>query len=245
MEAGERGKIGDLSDEQRFQLLVTGIRDYAIYLLNPEGFINSWNAGAERFKGYAAHEIISQHFSVFYTEEDRLAGWPTRALQIACEEGKFEDEGWLGRRDGTRFWASGVVDPIRDPSGELIGFAKITRDISERKQAAEALERANAALFQAQKMEAIGQLTGGIAHDFNNLLAVISSSVDVLTTRAQNYADTKVLDAIRRAVERGALMTQQLLSFARQQPLKVEKYDLNAVISSFEPVLRRAGKIGR
>jgi PAS domain S-box-containing protein len=235
------GKFGDLSDEQRFQLLVTGIRDYAIYLLDPEGFINSWNAGAERFKGYATQEIIGQHFSVFYTEADRLVGKPTRALQIAREEGKFEDEGWRVRRDGTRFWASVVVDPIRDPSGELIGFAKITRDISERKQAAEALERANAALFQAQKMEAIGQLTGGIAHDFNNLLAVMSSSVDLLATRAQNYADNKVLDAMRRTVERGALLTQQLLSFARQQPLMVEKYDLNTVISSFEPVLRRAG----
>jgi len=145
------------------------------------------------------------------------------------------------RRDGTRFWASVVVDPIRDPSGELIGFAKITRDISERKQAAEALERANAALFQAQKMEAIGQLTGGIAHDFNNLLAVMSSSVDLLATRAQNYADNKVLDTMRRTVERGALLTQQLLSFARQQPLMVERYDLNTVISSFEPMLRRAG----
>jgi PAS domain S-box-containing protein len=122
MDAGECGKIGDLSDEQRFQLLVTGIRDYAIYLLNPEGFINSWNAGAERFKGYAAHEIIGQHFSVFYTEEDRLAGKPTRALQIAREQGKFEDEGWRVRSDGTRFWASVVVDPIRDRSGELIGF---------------------------------------------------------------------------------------------------------------------------
>ena len=134
-----------------------------------------------------------------------------------------------------------MVDPIRDPSGELIGFAKITRDISERKQAAEALERANAALFQAQKMEAIGQLTGGIAHDFNNLLAVMSSSVDLLATRAQNYADNKVLDTMRRTVERGALLTQQLLSFARQQPLMVERYDLNTVISSFEPMLRRAG----
>ena len=363
--AGLRG----LSEERRFEMLVTSIRDYAIYMLNPEGFINSWNAGAERFKGYSAHEIIGQHFSVLYTEEDRRSGKPARALQTSREQGKFEDEGWRVRRDGTRFWASVVVDPIRDPSGRLIGFAKITRDITERKAAeealresedrfrllvqsvtdyaiymisptgvitnwntgaerikgykreeivgsnfavfyteedrakdmpaqtlataategrfeqeswrvrqdgtrfwahvvvdairdeagkllgfakvtrditerklaAEALERANAALFQSQKMEAIGQLTGGIAHDFNNLLAVISSSVDVLTTRAQNYADTKVLDAIRRAVERGALMTQQLLSFARQQPLKVEKYDLNAVISSFEPVLRRAG----
>ncbi|SOE69029.1 PAS/PAC sensor hybrid histidine kinase [Burkholderia sp. D7] len=241
MNAGEPGKTCDLSDGQRFELLVTGIRDYAIYMLNPAGFISSWNAGAERFKGYAAHEIIGRHFSVFYTEEDRSAGKPTRALQIACEQGKFEDEGWRVRRDGTRFWASVVIDPIRDPSGELIGFAKITRDISERKQAAEALERANAALFQSQKMEAIGQLTGGIAHDFNNLLAVISSSLDLLATRAQNYADTKVLDAMRRAVERGALLTQQLLSFARQQPLMVDKHDLNTVISGFESILRRAG----
>jgi PAS domain S-box-containing protein len=358
-----------MSEEKRFEMLVTSIRDYAIYMLNPEGFISSWNAGAERFKGYAAHEIIGQHFSVFYTEEDRRSGKPTRALQTAREQGKFEDEGWRVRRDGTRFWASVVVDPIRDPSGKLIGFAKITRDITERKaaeealresedrfrlliqsvtdyaiymisptgvitnwntgaerikgymreeivgsnfavfyteedrakdmpaqtlataaaegrfeqeswrvrkdgtrfwahvvvdairdeggkllgfakvtrditerkQAAEALERANAALFQSQKMEAIGQLTGGIAHDFNNLLAIVLSSVDVLASRAQNYADTKMLDAMRRAVERGALMTQQLLSFARQQPLVVEKYDLKAVISSFEPVLRRAG----
>src|SRR5471030_1397099 len=160
MKSEECGKIRDLSEEQRFQLLVTGITDYAIYMLNPEGVINSWNAGAERFKGYAAHEIIGQHFSVFYTEEDRRSGKPARALQTAREQGKFEDEGWRVRRDGTRFWASVVVDPIQDPSGELIGFAKITRDISERKQAAEALERANAALFQAQKMEAIGQLTG-------------------------------------------------------------------------------------
>ena len=363
--AGLRG----LSEERRFEMLVTSIRDYAIYMLNPEGFINSWNAGAERFKGYSAHEIIGQHFSVFYTEEDRRSGKPARALQTSREQGKFEDEGWRVRRDGTRFWASVVVDPIRDSSGKLLGFAKITRDITERKaneealresedrfrllvqgvtdyaiymisptgvitnwnagaerikgykrdeivgsnvavfyteedrakdmpaqtlataategrfeqeswrvrrdgtrfwahvvvdairdeagkllgfakvtrditerkQAAEALERANAALFQSQKMEAIGQLTGGIAHDFNNLLAVISSSLDVLSTRAQKHADTKVLEAMRRAVERGALMTQQLLSFARQQPLKVEKYDLNSAISSFEPVLRRAG----
>lgn len=139
MKSEECGHIRDLSEGQRFQLLVTSITDYAIYMLDPEGFVSSWNAGAERFKGYAAHEIIGQHFSVFYTEEDRRSGKPTRALQTAREHGKFEDEGWRVRRDGTRFWASVVVDPIRDPSGELIGFAKITRDITERKAAEEAL----------------------------------------------------------------------------------------------------------
>jgi len=227
--------------EDRFRLLVQGVTDYAIYMISPTGVITNWNAGAERIKGYKRDEIVGSNVAVFYTEEDRAKDMPAQTLATAATEGRFEQESWRVRRDGTRFWAHVVVDAIRDEAGKLLGFAKVTRDITERKQAAEALERANAALFQSQKMEAIGQLTGGIAHDFNNLLAVISSSLDVLSTRAQKHADTKVLEAMRRAVERGALMTQQLLSFARQQPLKVEKYDLNSAISSFEPVLRRAG----
>jgi PAS domain S-box-containing protein len=226
--------------EERFRLLVQGVTDYAIYMLSPIGNITNWNSGAQRIKGYTHDEVVGTHFSRFYTEEDRANGAPAYALATAAKEGRFEKEGWRVRKDGSRFWANVVIDAIHNEQGELIGFAKVTRDITEKKQAEEALERANAALFQAQKMEAIGQLTGGIAHDFNNLLAVMASSVDVLSTRPQDPPDIKILEGMRRAVERGATLTQQLLSFARQQPLKADKYNLNKLIGGFEAVLRRA-----
>ena len=228
--------------EQQFRLLVHGVTDYAIYLLSPAGEITSWNAGAARIKGYQQHEIIGQHFSRFYTEEDRAKGVPALTLALSARDGRAELEGWRVRKNGTRFWANVVVDAIRDESGTLIGFAKVTRDITERKEAAAALERANAALFQSQKMEAIGQLTGGVAHDFNNLLAVISNGLQVLSAQSRTHLDTRMLDTMQRAVDRGASLTQQLLSFARQQPLKAELHDVNALIRAFEPVLHRAGK---
>jgi PAS domain S-box-containing protein len=232
--------ITDLTDEQRFRLLVANVRDYAIYLLDPEGYVSSWNVGAQRFKGYLPNEIIGKHFSVFYTEEERAAGIPGKALQTALDEGKFEAEGWRVRKDGSKFWAHVVLDPVRNEQGVLVGFAKITRDITEKKQAAEALERANGALFQSQKLEAIGQLTGGIAHDFNNLLAVISSGLDVLSLHVSEACDTKLLESMRRAVDRGATLIEKLLSFARQQALTVEKYSLNGLIANFEGILQRA-----
>jgi PAS domain S-box-containing protein len=227
--------------EERFRLLVQGVTDYAIYMLTPTGNISNWNSGAERIKGYAEKEVVGTHFSRFYTEEDRANHAPDHALAMAVREGRFEKEGWRVRKDGTRFWANVIIDAVRNERGELIGFAKVTRDITEKKRAEEALERANAALFQAQKMEAIGQLTGGIAHDFNNLLAVMSSSLDVLSTRPQDPSNVKMLESMRRAVDRGATLTQQLLSFARQQPLQAEKCNLNKLIGAFEAVLRRAG----
>jgi PAS domain S-box-containing protein len=240
MNIKSRSNIAQVSDEQRFQLLVSAISDYAIYMLDSEGYINSWNTGAQRFKGYLAHEIVGRHFSCFYTPEDNDSGLPARALQIARTEGKYEAEGWRVRKDGSHFWASVVIDPIRNESGDLIGFAKVTRDITEKREAAEALNKANAALFQSQKMEALGQLTGGVAHDFNNLLSVISSGIDLLWMQNQK-GENKILESMRRAVERGAGLTQHLLSFARQQPLKPEKHNLNELINSFESVLRRAG----
>ena len=229
-----------VSDDQRFESFITHVRDYAIYMLTPEGMVSSWNAGAQRFKGYTPEEIIGKHFSLFYTDEDRQAGKPFHALSIALNEGKYEEEGWRQRKDGTRFWASVGIEPIRDEDGRLLGFAKVTRDITERKDAAEALQRAKEALFQSQKMEAIGKLTGGVAHDFNNLLGVIVSGLELFAGKVQTPADEKVYESMQRAASRAATLTQQLLSFARRQPLKRSKFDVNRVILSFEAVLRRA-----
>jgi PAS domain S-box-containing protein len=230
--------------EQRFRLLVQGVTDYAIYMLSPEGMVTNWNLGAERIKGYTQDEIIGSHFSRFYTAEDRSAGVPVRALTTAGATGRFEAEGWRVRKDGTRFWAHVIIDAIRDELGDLVGFAKITRDLTEKKRATEALEAADRALFQAQKMESIGQLTGGIAHDFNNLLSVLSSGLEVLAMQrgeSGDTRDTRTIDSMRRAVDRGARLTQQLLAFARQQPLQAETCSVNRIITGFESVLRRAG----
>ena len=131
--------LASLSDEGRYRLLVEAITDYAICLLDPSGLVTTWNPGAQRFKGYTADEIIGQHFSRFYTEEDQKVDLPARALETARREGKFEAEGWRVRKDGSLFWAYVVIDPIRQPSGEIIGFAKITRDLTERKEAQEKL----------------------------------------------------------------------------------------------------------
>jgi PAS domain S-box-containing protein len=231
--------------EQRFRLLVQGVTDYAIYMLSPEGTVTNWNSGAERIKGYTHDEIVGSHFSRFYTPEDQAAGVPKRALSTAATAGRFEAEGWRVRKDGTRFWAHVIIDAIHDDEGKLLGFAKITRDLTEKKRTAEALEAANAALYQAQKMESIGQLTGGIAHDFNNLLSVLSSGLEVLAMqRGGEGGDTRTVESMRRAVDRGARLTQQLLAFARQQPLQAETRSLNRIITAFEPVLRRAGTTG-
>ena len=152
--------------------------DYAICLLDKEGKIANWNLGAQRIKGYLPAEIIGSHFSRFYTDEDQATGAPQKALATARNTGHFKKEGWRVRKDGSRFWAHVVIDAISNDDGELLGYAKITRDITERKETQQQLEKTREALIQAQKMEAIGQLTGGIAHDFNNLLMAIQGSLE-------------------------------------------------------------------
>jgi PAS domain S-box-containing protein len=232
--------------ERRFRTLVQGVKDYALYMLDPDGRVSNWNTGAAAIKGYKADEIVGQHFSRFYTEEDRARGEPQRALATALAEGKYENEAWRVRKDGTRFWASIVIDPIHDEQGQLLGFAKITRDITERRRANEELEEARVAVFQSQKLQALGELTGGVAHDFNNLMTVIRGAADLLTRPGLSEEKrTRYLRAITDTADRAATLTSHLLAFGRRQALKLEVADLNVRLDAFAEMIARTlgGKI--
>ncbi|WJK07206.1 hybrid sensor histidine kinase/response regulator [Pseudomonas fluorescens] len=225
--------------EQQFRLLVQGVTDYAIYMLSPEGRVTNWNPGAQRIKGYKPDEVIGKHFSMFYTPEDREIGEPQRALETAVREGRFENKSWRLRKDGTRFLAHVVVDAIRGDTGTLLGFAKITRDVTEATQAQQALEKTREALFQAQKMQAIGQLSGGIAHDFNNLLTVILGNLEIMRKRLGD--DPKVSRLLENATQgalRGVSLTQRMLAFARRQELKTEPVEIPKLVQGITGLLR-------
>jgi PAS domain S-box-containing protein len=227
-------------EEGQYRLLIEAVTDYAIYMLDPTGIVISWNPGAERFKGYTAAEIIGEHFSRFYTEEDKKTGLPARALETAAREGKFEKEGWRVRKDGSHFWAHVIIDAIRDEQGELIGYAKITRDITERREAQQKLEQTRDILLQSQKMEAIGQLTGGVAHDFNNLLMAVLGSLELMRKRLPD--DPKILSLLENAIQgaqRGTALTQRMLAFARRQDLKQEPVDIPDLVRGMTDMLQR------
>lgn len=344
--------------ERDFQLLVRGVTDYAIFMLDVDGYVASWNIGAEKIKGYDEGEILHQHFSCFYTPEDRIAGVPQLALATASRDGRYEAEGWRVRKDGTRFWANVVIDPLWDRD-TLVGFAKITRDATARRTAELALidseRRARGildtaldafvqvdqlgcvtewnpqahALFgwpreaalgqsllklcfpsghadvaewlatalrgevrhpthqvtvvdrsgrqfsvelgistlelasgrlmnifirdltekilmetqlrQAQKMEAMGQLTGGIAHDFNNILQGISSSLEVIVMLDKQGKHERSAKHIHNAldnVKRAAALTHRLLAFARRQSLDPQPVDVAALLNGMLELLR-------
>jgi len=205
----------------RYEQLVQSVVDYAIYMLNPAGHVVSWNAGAQRIKGYRADEVIGQHFSLFFTPQDCADGRPERLLRQALEQGVAQDEGWRVRKDGTQFWALAALDVIRDDQGQIIGLAKVTRDITDRRESAMQLDAVRAQLFQAQKLEALGQLTGGLAHDFNNMLTIIISSARLALASQDPARIQRMLQHILVAGQRGTELTQQLLSFARHRQLDV------------------------
>ena len=228
-----------LDAERRFRILIEGVTDYAIFMLDPEGRVANWNPGAERIKGYKPDEIVGEHFSRFYTPEDFDAGVAKRALETARDTGRYESEGWRVRKDGTRFWASVVIDAIRDDEGKLIGFAKITRDMTEKREAQLRLDESREQLFRSQKMEALGQLTGGLAHDFNNLLTAILGACEL---GLRNVNDPKkvgrMLEGVKGSAQRGAGLTRQLLAFARAQPLQMKQIDLRQFFADVTMLLR-------
>ncbi|MGB8280181.1 MAG: PAS domain S-box protein, partial [Pseudolabrys sp.] len=227
--------------EAQFRVLVQGVTDYAICMLDKEGRVSSWNAGAQRIKGYHPYEIIGRHFSQFYTEEDREAAMPRKALETAAREGRFEREAERVRKDGSRFWAHIIIDAIRDDEGELIGFAKITRDITERKEAQEKVEKAREFSLQAQKLEAIGQLTGGIAHDFNNLLTAVLGSLELLRKRLRDDPKSiALLENAAQGAQRGTTLTKRMLAFARNYELNKEVTSIPELVRGMTELLQRS-----
>src|SRR5882724_11071915 len=234
----DRQQQRDLFESERsFRLLVENVADYALYMLDPTGIITSWNIGGQRIKGYSPGKILGEHFSRFYTEPDRTNGKPLRALRIAEEQGRYEEEGWRVRKDGTFFWASVVIDPIRE-NGRLVGFAKITRDISERREAQLKLEQMQHQLAESQKLDALGQLTGGVAHDFNNLLMIVSGSLHTLKKGIDDDPKLqRAMSAIETATKRGAALTSQLLTFARRQSVNPQTIDVTVRINAVRDVL--------
>jgi PAS domain S-box-containing protein len=228
-----------LESERRFRLLVQGITDYAIFMLDLEGRVVNWDTGARRIKGYTAEEIVGQHFSRFYTEEDRATGLPDRWLEQARATGRFQAEGWRVRTDGSRFWASVVIDLIRDDDGAPVGFAKVTRDMTEQHEAQRAVQELREQMVQAQKLEALGQLTGGIAHNFNNLIQIVLSGIRLAERHAgKNEGLRRILASIAAAAEQRSGLTRHLLAFSRKLPTQPE------VIDTAEHLRRAADLLG-
>jgi PAS domain S-box-containing protein len=234
-----------IESERRFRRLVDAVVDYAIFQLDPDGIVSTWNPGAQRIKGYAADEIIGEHFSRFYTEPDRLEGMPARSLATAARDGRCETEGWRVRKDGTKFYASVVIDRIQDENGELLGFVKVTRDITERMEAQRALKETQEQLAASQKMEAIGQLSGGIAHDFNNLLMIVIGNLETAQRLARDVGEARsnlqrVIGNSMRGAQRAAALTSRLLAFSRRQPLNPKPIDVNKFLAGSAEFLQRS-----
>ena len=233
-----------LESERRYRRLIEAVVDYAIFQLDVNGIVATWNVGAKRIKGYTADEIIGQHFSKFYTAQDRAAGVPAQALDKARTEGRYEAEGYRVRKDGTHFWASVVIDAIYDEDSKLIGFAKVTRDITERQEAQLILKRTQEQLAASQKMDAIGQLSGGIAHDFNNLLMIVLGNLETAQRQARQISDAanlqRSLNNAVRGAQRAAALTGRLLAFSRRQALDPKPLEVNKFLNGAVEFLQRS-----
>jgi PAS domain S-box-containing protein len=230
--------VSSQTDAERFRLLVDAVTDYAIFMLDSNGFVESWNTGAARLTGYTAEEIIGLHHASWFTPEDRERNLPMRILQNALNHGRHEDEGWRVRKDGTRFWASIITHKVQDSTGQHLGFVKVMHDVTKRRNIEIILEKTRTRLAQAQKMEVLGQLTIGVAHDFNNLLMVVSGFVPTIKNLlADNPRGLKAAEAIEMAAKRGATLTRQLLSLSRRQSLDPTIVKLGEIVDATRPIL--------
>src|SRR4051794_6940236 len=232
----ERKSVALNSAKRHFQILVEGVVDYAIFALDKEGHVTSWNSAAQKIIGYTVDEIIGKDFGIFYRPDERRAGAPNRALDLAIERGKHEVEGWRIRKNGTPFFITGSVFSNHDDEGNLLGFINILRDATERRDAEEKLVQAREQLAMSQKMEAMGKLTGGIAHDFNNLLMIIGGSAQIFA-RLLDPKLPRAIEAIQTAAKRGESLTRQLLTFSRHQHLSPTVVNLNASIKNMRTMI--------
>src|SRR5215813_4760364 len=224
------------STKHRFQIFLESVSDYAIFVLDASGHVASWNSTAQKIIGYMTQEIVGKHFSIFYRPDERRAGVPNRALELAVQKGRHEMEGWRLRKNGTPFFVTGVLTAIRDDNSNLLGFASVLRDTTERRNTQEELVEAREQLAMAQKMEAIGKLTGGIAHDFNNLLMIIGGSAQLFKCLLDPKLP-RAIEAIQSAAKRGETLTRQLLTFSRRQHLNPTVIDLNFSIKNMRTMI--------
>jgi len=229
-------KLSFERSKRHFQILIEGVVDHAVFLLDRSGRVASWNSTAQQIIGYTADEIIGKHFGVFYRPDERRSGEPNRVLELAVKNGKHAVEGWRIKKNGTLFFVTGTIRAIHDDDGNLIGLANVLRDSTERRDAQEKLVEAREQLAMAQKMEAIGKLTGGIAHDFNNLLMIIGGNAQTFE-RLLDPKLPRAIEAIQTAAKRGESLTRQLLTFSRRQHLSPTVVDLDASIKNIRPMI--------
>jgi PAS domain S-box-containing protein len=229
-------KLAFERSKRHFQILIEGVVDHAVFLLDRSGRVASWNSTAQQIIGYAADEIIGKHFGVFYRPDERRSGEPNRVLELAVKNGKHAVEGWRIKKNGALFFVTGTIRAIYDDDGNLLGLANVLRDATERRHAQEKLVEAREQLAMSQKMEAIGKLTGGIAHDFNNLLMIIGGNAQTFE-RLLDPKLPRAIEAIQTAAKRGESLTRQLLTFSRRQHLSPTIVDLDASIKNIRPMI--------
>jgi PAS domain S-box-containing protein len=231
--------------EERFRLLVNSVSDYAIFLLEPDGTISSWNLGAERLKGYRADEILGTNFARFYTSEDVRKDVPGRALRTALSEGRVEMEGWRVRKDGSQFWANVVITSLRDAAGVQRGFAKVTRDLTERKRSEDAvrgvLERERAAAAQLREVDRMrSDVVALVAHDLRAPLGVIEGLVHRLSADWRSMADVDKLDYLHRIAARTGAMGGLVDDVAEMARIDTGHLDIQCREFSVQSVVRDA-----